>query len=150
VTPVPLSADVIVDRVKSNCSAFNDVFRAATSVTVAKQAAFRSPAAFVLEPAYTPSGTPDATGEMVQMITLEVGVLTGTRSLRDEFGGDNAAELEDARGQLWNALFGWTPEGIGTMPLQIGVCRPFGFEDGVFWYLDSFQLTRRLRGPQGG
>jgi hypothetical protein len=145
-----LDPQLIVDRIRSDCPAYADVLLALTSAQITDDGSgigeFRSPAAFVLEPSETPYGDPDGSdGRLVQMSRLEVGVLTAVRGLRDATGADAVAEMRAARAQLCQTMRAWMLGGPQSLPMQLGVSRPFGVHKATasLWFIDSFQLIRR-------
>lgn len=144
-----LAVDTLVQRITSQCAAYNAIDRALTSQKVMDDVGqIRSPHAFVLEPVYSPNGGYDgAGGNTIQTMRLEIGVLTAYNAMRDTLGDENALYVDAARLQLWTAFLGWMPEGVGgsASSLGLGTCRPFAFKDGVFWYLDTFQTLKMIR-----
>lgn len=144
-----LSVQTLIDRIVSECPAYNAVNRCMTSQAVIDDVGqIRSPHAFVLEPVYSPSGGYDGAGNnVIQTMNLEIGVLTGFNAMRDTLGNENESVVDGARQQLWSAFLGWMPEGVGGTAGALGLstCRPFAFQDGVFWYVDTFQTLKMVR-----
>lgn len=148
----PLDLDVVMARITQLCPSFASVQEAITALVAAESGDFRSPGAFVLEPAESPLGSPNGSGgSLVQRVMVEIGILTGVTNMRDPTASASAPTMRKARGELRQAMLGWVPFADDQgRPLStdfvLGASRPFGFRDSTYWFLDSFRCERLLSG----
>lgn len=146
----PLSLDPTLARIRALCmgdgpTAYHLVERAANAAAVIESRQHPMPAAFVLEPAYSALGEPNASSGLVtQEMTYEVGVLTIVQNYQGEVGARQGEDAEALRLRLWQALIGWAPEENGRT-YDAGSGSLLSYDDQVFAYLDTFLLQRRIR-----
>lgn len=140
----PIELTPIVQRIMDNCPAYLFVAKAANRAAVMQSHDHAMPAAFVIEPTYSAKGVANTSGGVVtQPHNYEVGVVTVIRNYADAQGALQSEEAETVRGQLWEAMLTYRPE--GQFAFDLGQGGLLTFDDQVFMYLDTFRLIRRVR-----
>jgi hypothetical protein len=141
----PLDVTPWIARIKAQCPAVKFVGRAADNQSAIEQGPKVNPAAFVLEPAYSSIGTPNASNNsLIQMLMFEVPVLVVCQNYGDALGANAGADNYTARAQVWTALIGWNPAADGFC-VSAGQGRLLKFDNQFFYYLDTYRLQAQIR-----
>jgi hypothetical protein len=102
------------------------------------------PAAFVL-PLNEQADANPMLGSHLQLLHQNWGVVILLKAIRTTVT-DQSTELQTLRDQVRSSLIGWSPEPVGTTPLEFNSGQMIGLENGMLMWQDDYSTTYYLQG----
>ena len=133
-------------RLKANAPLLKDVFGAAGFANLRQGSELkvpaRTPAAFVITLRETPQPELNDIGNgVLQNVVYHIAVITVVRVANSRHGDESNTEMEAARLQIKNAIYGWRPAGFDQQFTR-GPSALFDFAGSAHWHQDEFIIDR--------
>jgi hypothetical protein len=137
VSSAPFAISAVIDRLRTQCPAFQLVEGAAEYAAIQSLSEFRPDSAYVLLSRERGTGEPPRVGRQAAIVTF--GVVIAVQNFRDRIGGEAIGDISPLIGQARAAIMGWTPTVNGGRPCQWLQGDVLDFDNSTLLWADVFQ-----------
>lgn len=139
-----MKSQLLVDRLKSQCSLLKDVGGAADFAAAQEGLRNKTPSAFVVPLAENAARNSSATLVVRQLVTQQFAVILAVSNLKDSRGEKALNDLDQVREQVFEKILGWAPPGTDSV-MEFSGGRLLEMDNQVVWWQDDYMIDIQRR-----